>query len=414
MNRKLSVEDFNKKDLKNISKEWVFILFELLPAAVLHYDGFLLLDDFIKKLNSVQSNDYEDKIFSNTNDFQKLIMLKILILLPKVVSFLDSSYKESTPLNKTDNFKKRLFNEEIADLKWFLDIYFYPYKIFDRLLIKNSLNRDDIGILKSLNKFDFSEELSNLLFSKTLDLKSMEFILENILELDDITKSNTLLIELIDNENDDNRLHKKIKERIIEEIVVSEIRNREFFVKVGNNNLKNKNIKFMIECKIYQIDNNKEALFSLLNGADVYNTVMILKLLFNTTLELKELKKIFKYVFDGRKDSYNEYVVSKEVSSLFSIYFIKEATYLEKFKPVFMKYLKSNSDLKDEIFSNFATILNISLKTNDIEKLISNVLDSIENIDIKKITIEKFKNHFLYCDIVSDGTLLSKSELGIS
>ena len=418
---------------KNILKDFIFDLYEMFPNAVLGYDGFVILDDFLEKSNIVHLNNSIEKNFSNNiTNFQKLIIKKIFHLLPKVRTFLSGVYKDESNFyknisvlkdefskdvskDKFYSFEKRFINKNILEFKWLLNLYFYPYKLFEKLIYKNNFNSDDIELIMALDKNDFCEDLLELIFSKKLNLKSKKIVLDNLIDTNDKDRIDKYksLVNIIENEREYNLIPNEIIERIIEEIVVSNCSDRDFFEKINNFNKNNKKIAFMILSKLHQIDNNKEYLFDSLKESNIDNTIVIIKLLFNINLEFKDLKKIFKYVFDSRKNDKDEYVISRETSFLFSIYFIKNSDFLDLFKPIFAKYLKKSNDIKDEIFSHFVTLLNISLKESDTEKLISNVLNSIEDENIKEIVTKKIMSHFLYCNTVINDSIISKSEFNM-
>jgi len=414
---------------KNISKDWIFDLYEIFPNAIFEYNGFVLLDNFIENLKPIfYDNTKENSSLNGITNFQQLIIKKILYLLPKIRNFLSEVYKNDFDFpadvsisrdkfsrekkEEFDNFEKRFINKNIVEFKWFLELYFYPYKLFEKLINKSNLKRNDVELIMALDKSDFCADLLKLILSKKLNLKGKKIVLCSVSDTDDKDNLDKLLVNMIENERKDNPIPNEIREKIIEEIVIGDYSDRDFFVRLSNSNKRNKRIVFMVVSKLHQIDNNKEYLFNTLKESDVDNTIIIMKLLFNIDLELKDLKKIFKYVFDNRKNNENEYIVSKEASSLFSLYFVKNSNFLEAFKPIFEKYLKKSNDIKDEIFSHFVTLLNISLKESDTEKLISNVLNSIEDKNIKESVMKKIVSHFIYCSINSNDSRVSEFSVG--
>ena len=392
----LFFEAIEKNDIKSISNDWIMVLNEIFPNAVLYYDGFLVLKDYYDRLNDFFSNKsiltlqylINSPFYSwINNETQKFAANKIYIMLPEIIEYLNSAFnnfgvfsREIIPL------EQRIINKKIISFKWWLDVYYSPYKLLEEINSKTKLSSSDYEIIARLNINKFNSNLVRTINSKEKTKKQKEIALKTLLHLkdkkiDDILKKMTEDITLEDD----------IRVSVIENLLVRKVDDKDFWFKLYEISLDD-NLKSKIDFKIKSLDNKIEELVNLLKNTNLKDSIIILKLIENSNPNVSLLKNIFKYIFDERvdviessftKENKKQFVVSDTALSIFLNFFKEYPRFIQSFSKVFVKYLIKVKKIDNEIFNNFINLLFQIMNKEEIEILINLAVNEIEQVDKK-------------------------------
>lgn len=425
-NIEIFFEAIQKNDIKIITNDWIYILSDIFPKAVLHYDDFLIFKDFYDRLSEISFDQNYLKLSNLTvkqNDslinlnIQSYAETKILSLLPNVYSFLNNSYKTfGIFCDNTTSLYERIVNKQVLDFKWWIEIYFSPHKLIENLNNKSKLTINDFELIAGLNLSEHANNVYKVFSSKRNSTERRSIALETLFLLRD-KKTDFYLKKIVM----DQAVEEDIRIKVIRNLLTRKIAD-DFFWESVVNSITNNDVIKLTQLLIFIINNpadksSEDLLISEIENAADDNLIIILNMIYNfySEFELALLfRKVFTFLFYERyesiidtftKQTIKQFTISNIALRILFNFFNINGHLKKKFEKLFISGIKKSISMNRDLSNNFIILLKEIMNQNELEFILTKTINSYKTINKRRDVVFKLRDFFpLYTIDYNDKT----------